>query len=161
MSFCSSGTRSSRHLYTACTQMDETDQAVTDHSEVHTNGKCLDRLQRAPISPVSLKLQTGFYTDKRKGPMMVTRPFLFSVSCSVSNDKSSITNGCREDKFFTFCNYTSHNFCTVVSLIIYNKLAQVAVPAVSNELTCWYWEYLMGSFSNTSYVCDSKLSMRG
>lgn len=31
------------------------------------------------------------------------------------------------------------------------------VPA----LTCWYWEYLIGSFSNTSYVWDSRLSMSG
>ena len=27
--------------------------------------------------------------------------------------------------------------------------------------TCWYWEYLMGSFSNTSYVWDSRLSISG
>ncbi len=28
-------------------------------------------------------------------------------------------------------------------------------------LTCWYCEYLIGSFSNTSYVCDSRLSFSG
>lgn len=29
------------------------------------------------------------------------------------------------------------------------------------EPTCWYWEYFIGSFSNTSYVWDSRLSIRG
>lgn len=37
---------------------------------------------------------------------------------------------------------------------------ETAEPLCS-RLTCWYCEYLMGSFSKTSYVCDSKLSIRG